>query len=56
MYDQWMTLNIWDLQNFACFMISQMSDKMCKETKHSGDVCDSWKIDNGYVLVTAYYS
>lgn len=44
------------LQNFACFMISQMSGKMCKKAKHSGDVFDSWKIDNDCVLVTAYYS
>lgn len=41
---------------FARFITSQMSGKMCKKTKHSGDVCDSWKIDNDCVLVTAYYS
>ena len=28
-------------------MTSQMSDKMCKKTKHSGDVCDSLVLIQG---------
>ena len=31
-----------------------MSGEMCEKTKHSGDVCDSWKIDNDYMYLSLH--